>query len=31
MISTVKVLGQKIDVFVINLLKLDVIEVVEMG
>ncbi len=31
MFSTVDVLGQKVDVFVIDVLKVDVIEVVQMG
>jgi hypothetical protein len=31
MFSTVDVLGQKVNVFVIDVLKVDVIEVVQMG
>jgi hypothetical protein len=31
MFSTVDILGQKVDVFVIDVLKVDVIEVVQMG
>jgi hypothetical protein len=31
MLLTVNVLGQKVDVFVVDVLKVDVLEVVQMG